>query len=137
MNTKIAPARLSDAEALAEMSRTLIENGLPQTWTAERIRTQIRHPECAVIVAKDGRRLAGFASMQFLDEHAHLALLAVRGGYRQRGIGRALAARVRERRPEDARPWIEQAVAPCLDRAEAAWPPDFSARAWAASWINE
>jgi ribosomal-protein-alanine N-acetyltransferase len=90
VKTKIAPARPGDAEPLAEMTRTLIENGLPQTWTADRIRAHMRHPECAVIVARDGRRRCGFASMQFLDEHAHLALLAVRGAYRQRGIGRAM-----------------------------------------------
>jgi len=87
---KIAPARFADAPALAEISRALIEGGLPHTWTADRIRAQMRHPDCAVIVARDGRRLAGFASMQFLDEHAHLALLAVRGAYRHRGVGRAL-----------------------------------------------
>jgi len=87
---KISPARQGDAEALAELARTLIERDLPHTWDANRIGTLIRHPDCAVIVARDGRRLAGFASMQFMDEHAHLVLLAVRGAYRQRGIGRSL-----------------------------------------------
>jgi ribosomal-protein-alanine N-acetyltransferase len=87
---KITLARHDDAERLAELSRTLIEHGLPWSWNEGRIASQIRHPECAVIVARDGRRLAGFASMQYLDRHAHLTLLAVRPGYRQRGIGRAL-----------------------------------------------
>jgi ribosomal-protein-alanine N-acetyltransferase len=92
MNTKIGLAQVADAEVLAELSRTLIEHGLPWTWTEDRIRHQIRHPECAVIVARDRRRLAGFASMQYLDEHAHLNLLAVRPGYRRHGIGRALVS---------------------------------------------
>jgi ribosomal-protein-alanine acetyltransferase len=46
--------------------------------------------DSAVIVARDGRRLAGFAIMEFHDEHAHLNLLAVRPGYRSRGVGTAL-----------------------------------------------
>lgn len=87
---KIAPARYADAPVLADIVRDVIEQGLPHTWTVDRVRAQMRHPECAVITARDGRRLAGFASMQFLDAHAHLALLAVRGAYRQRGVGRAL-----------------------------------------------
>jgi ribosomal-protein-alanine N-acetyltransferase len=92
VNVKIAPARVADADILAELARTLIEHGLPHTWTQQRILRQIYHPECAVITARDGRRLAGFAIMRFLDEHAHLDLLAVRGAYRQRGVGRALVA---------------------------------------------
>lgn len=48
------------------------------------------HADCAVIVARDGRRLAGFAIMDFRDHHAHLNLLAVKPGYRDRGIGRDL-----------------------------------------------
>jgi ribosomal-protein-alanine acetyltransferase len=90
MNPKISPARLADARALAELARTLIEYDLPHSWTEDRIRRQMLHAESAVIVARDRRRLVGFASMQFLDEHAHLSLLAVRPGYRQIGIGRAL-----------------------------------------------
>lgn len=90
MNLKIGPARFSDADMLAEMTRTMIERGLPHTWTTERIKGQMHDPESAVITARDGRRVVGFASMQFLDEHSHLTLLAVRSGYRQRGVGRAL-----------------------------------------------
>jgi ribosomal-protein-alanine N-acetyltransferase len=87
---KITLAKIEDAKILAELSRTLIEHGLPWSWTEVRIRGQIRHPECAVIVARDRRRLAGFAGMQYLDRHAHLTLLAVRPGYRQQGVGREL-----------------------------------------------
>lgn len=90
VNLKIAPARFADSEVLAEMARTMIEHGLPHSWTAARIEGQMHDPESSVITARDGRRLAGFAAMQFLDEHSHLTLLAVRGAYRQRGVGRAL-----------------------------------------------
>lgn len=56
------------------------------------MRSAIRHAETAVIVARDRRRLAGFAIMRFSDEHAHLHLLAVAPGYRGRGVGRELVS---------------------------------------------
>ncbi len=92
MTIRIAPAYPSDATILSSLTGSLIEEGLPHSWTESRILGLMRHPECSVITARDGRRLAGFASMQYLDEHAHLNLLAVRHGYRQQGIGRSLLA---------------------------------------------
>ena len=83
-------ARGDDAAAIAQMSRLLIESGLPWSWTASRVRHYVYDPESAVIVARDGRRFVGFAIMKFLDAHAHLNLLAVRPGYQQRGVGTAL-----------------------------------------------
>lgn len=90
MNTKIGLARLDDAAAIAQASRLLVEYGLPWSWTEDRIARCIIRPECAVIVARDRRRFAGFAIMDFYDQHAHLSLLAVRPGYRQQGIGSRL-----------------------------------------------
>ncbi|MDX1562056.1 MAG: GNAT family N-acetyltransferase, partial [Gammaproteobacteria bacterium] len=72
------------------MARILIENGLPWSWTEERVRRAIHHRDTAVIVARDRRRLAGFAIMQFGDAHAHLNLLAVAPAYRGIGLGREL-----------------------------------------------
>jgi ribosomal-protein-alanine N-acetyltransferase len=43
-----------------------------------------------VLAARDRRRLAGFAIMEFYAVHAHLNLLAVHLGYRRLGIGRQL-----------------------------------------------
>lgn len=90
MSTKISLARGEDATAIAGMSRSLIEHGLPWSWTEGRVRRHIRDPESAVIVARDRRRIAGFAIMEFLDQHAHLSLLAVQPSYRHRGVGREL-----------------------------------------------
>jgi len=90
MTVKISLAHLDDAGPIAEMSRLLIEDGLPWSWTESRIRRHVRDPESAVIVAHEGRRMAGFAVMEFRDEHAHLDLLAVRPAYRQQGLGTAL-----------------------------------------------
>ena len=90
MGIKISLAHDDDAPAIAEMSRVLIEGGLPWSWTEPRVRHYVRDRDSAVIVARDGRRLAGFAIMEFHDEHAHLNLLAVRPGYRSHGVGTAL-----------------------------------------------
>lgn len=87
---KVSVARAADALPIARMSKILIEQGLPWSWTESRVRHAIRHPETAVIAARDGRRLAGFAIMQFADAHAHLNLLAVATAYRRRGLGREL-----------------------------------------------
>jgi ribosomal-protein-alanine N-acetyltransferase len=90
IGVKIGLAHGNDAAAIAEMSRLLIEDGLPWSWTEPRVRHYLHDRDSAVIVARDGRRLAGFAIMEFHDEHAHLNLLAVRPGYRSRGVGTAL-----------------------------------------------
>lgn len=87
---RISLARGDDATGIARMSRCLVEAGLPYSWTASRVLQCVKHKDYAVIVARDGRRMAGFAIMECLDEHAHLCLLAVRPGYRRRGVGRAL-----------------------------------------------
>jgi ribosomal-protein-alanine N-acetyltransferase len=89
---KISVARNDDAAPIARMSRILIEHDLPWSWTESRVQNAIRHRETAVIVARDKRRLAGFAIMRFADAHAHLHLLAVAPAYRGRGLGKDLVA---------------------------------------------
>jgi ribosomal-protein-alanine N-acetyltransferase len=84
------PARSGDAEAIAGMSRDLIEVGLRWQWQPERIIRHIHCPDSVVLVARTGNRLIGFAIMQFFWEHAHLLLLAVRPSYRRLGLGRRL-----------------------------------------------
>jgi ribosomal-protein-alanine acetyltransferase len=90
MNVRLGLARRDDAAEIAEMSRIMIEHGLPWTWDEPRVRRCIDHSECAVLVARDRGRIAGFAIMEFLDVDAHLNLLAVRAGYRRQGVGRRL-----------------------------------------------
>jgi len=50
----------------------------------------MRHPESIVLGARCGGVLAGFAIMRYLDEVAHLNLLAVNPVHRRRGVGRRL-----------------------------------------------
>jgi len=90
MTYRICLAKEADCAVIAEMSRRLIEFDLPWTWTESRVRYHMRNRECAAIVARVGKRVVGFAVMQFYDEHAHLNLLAVHPGYRNQGIGRTL-----------------------------------------------
>jgi [ribosomal protein S18]-alanine N-acetyltransferase len=86
----------ADALAIARMSRDLIETGLGWSWTAARVLRAIRDPEALVLVAREGRSLVGFAIMDFGEEAAHLALLAVDPSHRRRGVGRDLFGWLRE-----------------------------------------
>ena len=83
-------ARLRDAQRIAQMSRDLVEYGLPWSWTAPRVASHIRSEDSNVLTARVGSHLAGFAVMQFFAEHAHVNLFAVDPQYRRFGIGRKL-----------------------------------------------
>jgi ribosomal-protein-alanine acetyltransferase len=90
LTVEIAPARLSDATAMAEMSRALVEDGLPWSWTPDRLARAIRHSETEVIAAKDSGRLLGFAVLRLFDEEAHLLLFAVDAEVQRTGLGRQM-----------------------------------------------
>ena len=89
-NLTLKLAAPADAKPIAAMSRELIEAGLPWTWTPERVARNLRQPETLVLTARDSERLAGFAIMQFGEERAHLALLAVRPDCQRQGVGRRM-----------------------------------------------
>ena len=83
-------ATRTDALAIAEMSRDLVEAGLGWSWTKERVLRTLRHPDTNAIVAvRDGDR-AGFAIMKYGDEEAHLVLLAVSPAHGRHGVGSAM-----------------------------------------------
>ena len=92
MSIRLGLARRYDAPAIAGMSRRLIEHGLPWTWNERRISKCISNPDCVVLVARDRRRLAGFAVAEFWDDRTHINLLAVRPASQRRGVGRSLLA---------------------------------------------
>ncbi|HEY2968379.1 MAG TPA: GNAT family N-acetyltransferase [Casimicrobiaceae bacterium] len=83
-------ASRGDAEAMASLSRDLIEAGLGWQYRAERIRVLMNEPDTATLVARDGHRVIGFAIMTFHDERAHLVLMAVRPSEQRRGIARRM-----------------------------------------------
>lgn len=87
-------ARASDASLIAALSRDTIEAGLPWRWVEARVLACINDANHNVIVAEQrdaaGAVFVGFGIMQYLDEHAHLSLLAVDPAKRHQGTGRAL-----------------------------------------------
>jgi ribosomal-protein-alanine N-acetyltransferase len=91
---EISVARAADAQIIAEMSRRLVETGLPWTWTPARVARHIHHPDSMVITARPATTgsttLAAFAIMHFGDDIAHLNLLAVDSRWQRRGLGRRL-----------------------------------------------
>ena len=92
--TIIPPIRLAtaqDAALIAEMSRDYIEHGLGWSWTAARVLAGIRDRATNIAVI-GSETIAGFGIMQYGDDTAHLALLAVRPNQQQRGLGGLLMA---------------------------------------------
>ena len=79
-----------DADAIAVLSRTEIEYGLPWRWTPPRVQRAIRDPATNVVVASQGGPLVAFGIMYYRDTVAHLNLLAVRPDARRQGIGGAV-----------------------------------------------
>lgn len=88
----ISLARTTDALAIAELSRDAIEYGLAWRWTARRVMRCIHDSDTNVVVVREGLGVAAFGIMQYGEEEAHVALLAVRASRRRGGLGAALLA---------------------------------------------
>lgn len=86
----LRPALACDSHVIALMSREHIEHGLGWKYDALRIRRALGRSDVSLLAACDRGALVGFAMMEFGDERAHLALMAVRPAHRRRGIGRRL-----------------------------------------------
>ncbi|HEY7644789.1 MAG TPA: GNAT family N-acetyltransferase, partial [Hyphomicrobiales bacterium] len=83
-------ARPSEATAIADLSRDLVEQGLRWRWTPARVAASIRAPNVNVLVACIRGSIAGFAIMRYGDDAANLDLLCVAPPYRRSGLGRRL-----------------------------------------------
>lgn len=92
----LGPAKIGDAPAIANMSRLLIEPGLPWRWTPRRVAAHMKQRENLVVTAKDDRELVGFAMAQFNTETVHLTLIGVAESRKRSGIGRQLIAWVED-----------------------------------------
>ncbi len=79
-----------DALAIADMSRSLIESGLPWSWTPARVAASLERSDTLVLTAREGAPLLGFAIMQFGETRAHLALIAVRPDCQRSGVARRM-----------------------------------------------
>ena len=86
-------AHRGHANAIAALSRDLIEGGLGWSWTARRVMRSMTDADTNVLVAHDSSPvLQGFGIMKYGEDEAHLLLLAVRATQGRRGIGSALVA---------------------------------------------
>ena len=83
-------AQYNDCGEIADMSRTLIEHGLPWTWRPGRVAREIAAPDKNVLVARGQDGLLGFGIMEYLEAHAYLALFAVRTCTQRQGVGSAI-----------------------------------------------
>ena len=86
-SAEIEFASTGDAREIADLSRNSIEQGLSWRYTAAEISKAIACRTKNVVVARRGKRLAGFGIMNYGEEHANLDLLAVKWRYRRNGIG--------------------------------------------------
>jgi ribosomal-protein-alanine N-acetyltransferase len=89
-NITVGLAARSEAQAIAALSRDLIECGLGWEYRPERVRGLIAAPDTVSLVARDGDCVMGFAIMGFGEEYAHLILMAVRPAGQRRGIARQM-----------------------------------------------
>jgi len=85
-----------DVAPIAAMSRDFIEHGLGWSWTPARVEGAVRDRAVNVAVIGGPEAVMGFGIMQYGDDSAHLALLAVRPEEQHRGLGTLLLA------------WLEQ-----------------------------
>lgn len=83
-------AAASDAVEIAELSRRLIEQGLPWTWRPERVERAVASANTNVAVVREDLELVGFGIMEYWDEDAHLVLFAVRPQRQRQGVGSSL-----------------------------------------------
>lgn len=80
-----------EAGRIALMSREYIELDLGWSWRRERVLAAMADPATNVAVAHGSAGLLGFGIMEYGEQHAHLALLAVAPACRRQGVGAGLA----------------------------------------------
>ena len=90
MNARVEFAASTDAVEIAELSRKYIEYDLGWHYTPGRIRELLKDSEKNVIVVRQDKQLAGFGIMTYADQNANLDLLAVKSGFRRRGVGKRI-----------------------------------------------
>jgi ribosomal protein S18 acetylase RimI-like enzyme len=88
----ICLARMADAPAIAQMSRQYVEHGLGWSWNVYRIEAAMRSEVMNVAVIRAKTDVIGFGIMQYGDQTAHLALLAVHPEHRKQGHAARLLA---------------------------------------------
>ena len=85
-------ATKSEAATIALMSRQYIEQGLGWSWNVCRVEAAIRSDSTNVAVIHERGEVVGFGIMQYGEQTAHLALLALHPDYRKQGLAARLMA---------------------------------------------
>ncbi len=88
ISTRLATA--DDADAIAALSRDLIEYGMPWRWRPERIRRAIKNADINVAAIGPIGAPEAFGIMEYQENDAHLRLFAVAKDRQRKGIGSTL-----------------------------------------------
>lgn len=75
---------------MASLSRREVEQGLPWSWTANKLSRFIRLTSTNAYIAEIDGQFAGFSIASLGESRAHLVLLAVENKARNQGVGREL-----------------------------------------------
>lgn len=86
----VSIAQPSDAAEMADMSRRLIEHGLPWSWRPARVARAISASHINAAVVREQGALVGFGIMEYWDDDAHLVLFAVNPAHQRQGVGSAI-----------------------------------------------
>lgn len=89
-DTTIRLAAPGDARRIAELSRDLIEHGLPWQWRPGRVRRAIDDADVNVAVTGPAAAPTAFGIMAYRELDAHLLLFAVDAAHQRQGLGSAL-----------------------------------------------
>lgn len=83
----IRRTRRSDAEAIAELTRTEIEHGLSPRWSPAHVAHFLKQPETNAYTLLCNGCLSGFTIARFGQQRMHLVLHAVTPSMRRRSLG--------------------------------------------------
>jgi ribosomal-protein-alanine N-acetyltransferase len=83
---KIRRAREADLPEILRLER----EGFPAPWTDEMYRTEFDRDTAVFLVAERAEKIAGHACAWAVRDEGHILKIAVDGGTRRKGLGRAL-----------------------------------------------
>jgi len=75
---------------MASLSRREVEQGLPWSWTDNRLRRFVSLASTNAYIAEIDGQFVGFSIASLGESRAHLVLLAVEKKWRNQGVGREL-----------------------------------------------
>jgi ribosomal-protein-alanine N-acetyltransferase len=100
---EIEDMTLDDVGAVQEVERA----SFPVPWPANAFRQELTHNRNArYIVAREGRRVVGYAGLWLMVDEAHITTFAVHPDHRRRRIGERLLQRLFELAGELGAEWL-------------------------------